>query len=418
MVQPVAEAAAVAASDTQEQARPAAQVLPDGRLPFLAFVNDEPSEAALRGGLIEVLNEPSIRRGDIRTAVRFLEKEASPRVVLVDVSGIEQPQDELESLAQVCSPDVKVLVIGEHAEIGFYRDLVIGMGVTDYLPKPLTRDAVERTFGPQIAGLSTDFARERGGSFIAVMGARGGVGATTVALNLAADLASSTRAHVALLDLHLWNGAAALMLGAKIGSGLRVALEEPDRVDALFLDRASVEVADRLRLVASEEVFHADVAPRAEAVAGLLNLLRVKFNYIVVDLPTPPSPATRQILTRARHRVVVLGPDIVSIRNTMALRQLCAHVGMPRVITVLNRAGAQGALKTDMVKTGLGGPPDISIPDLARQIPKSANLGKVALHSTPPLRKALAPLTMEVSGVSTDKDSKPAKRSWFSWTGR
>lgn len=405
----------MSASDVTEQTKPAAAV-PDGRLPFLAFVTDEPSEAALRGGLIEVLNEPAIRRGDIRTAVRLLEKEDPPRVILIDVSGIERPAEALERLAEVCSPDVKVLVTGEQTDIGFYRDLVMGLGVTDYVPKPLTRDVVERAFGPHIAGLNTDFARERGGQIIAVMGVRGGVGTTTVAVNLAAHLASSTHAHVALLDLHLWNGAAALMLNVKIGSGLRVALEEPDRVDTLFLDRASVEVGERLKLIAAEEVFDADVSPRAEAVASLINLLRVKFNYVVVDLPAPPTRATRQIVTRARHRVVVLGPDIVSIRNTISLRQLCAQLGVPRITTVLNRAGAPGALKPEMLKTGLDTMPDISIPDLSKHLPRSSNLGKLALHSTPALRKALAPLTMEVSGVGAQAQSR--KRNRWSWTGR
>lgn len=402
-----------------EVAQPAALVPepPDGRTPFLAFVADEPSEAALRGGLIEVLNEPVVRRGDIRAAIRFLEKEAPPRVVLVDVAGAESPQEELERLAQVCSPDVKVLVIGERADIGFYRDLVMGLGVTDYLAKPLTRDSVERTFVPHIAGLNADFARDRGGQIIAVMGARGGAGATTVAVNLAAHLSAATHAHVAVLDLHLWNGATALMFDAKIGSGLRVALEEPERVDGLFLDRASVEVGERLRLIATEEVVHAEVAPRAEAVAGLLNLLRLKFNYVVIDLPLPPTQATRQVLTRSRHRVVVLGPDIVSIRNTIALRQLCTQLGVPRIITVLNRLGAPGTLKVEMVRSGIDGMPDVSIPDLSRQLPRSVNLGKVALHSTPALKKALAPLGTEISGVGAPGKAN-AKRSLWSWTGR
>ena len=82
-----------------------------------------------------------------------------------------------------------------------------------------------------------DSGASRGGSVIAVCGARGGVGTTTVAVNLALQLTDATRGHVALLDLHLWQGTTALMLGVKPSGGLRIALEQPERADALFLDR-------------------------------------------------------------------------------------------------------------------------------------------------------------------------------------
>ena len=111
------------------------------------------------------------------------------------------------------------------------------MGVAEYVHKPLTRDHVTRLFVPQIAGVTMDASASRGGSVIAVCGARGGVGTTTVAVNLALQLTAATRGHVALLDLHLRQGTTALMLGVKPIGGLRIALEQPERADALFLDR-------------------------------------------------------------------------------------------------------------------------------------------------------------------------------------
>ena len=108
-----------------------------------------------------------------------------------------------------------MLVIGEDSDIGFYRDLVRNMGVAEYVHKPLTRDNVARLFVPQIAGVTMDAGASRGGSVIAVCGARGGVGTTTVAVNLALQLSEATRGHVALLDLHLRQGTTALMLGVK-----------------------------------------------------------------------------------------------------------------------------------------------------------------------------------------------------------
>ena len=84
------------------------------------------------------------------------------------------PLEELDNLARVCTPDVKVLVVGEEIDVSFYRDLVRNMGVAEYMHKPLTRDNVTRLFVPQIAGVAMDASASRGGSVIAVCGARGG----------------------------------------------------------------------------------------------------------------------------------------------------------------------------------------------------------------------------------------------------
>ena len=101
---------------------------------------------------------------------------ADARALVVDISGVANPMDELDNLARVCTPDVKVLVIGEDSDVGLYRELVRNMGVAEYVHKPLTRDHVTRLFVPQIAGVTMDASASRGGSVIAVCGARGGVG--------------------------------------------------------------------------------------------------------------------------------------------------------------------------------------------------------------------------------------------------
>ena len=109
------------------------------RASLMAFVADEASEAAIRGGIGDVLGA-QLRRGTVRTAVKALEKEGTPRVLIVDISGIDDPFGALDDLASVCTPDVRVLVVGERTEIGFYRDITRNVGVHEYLPKPLTRD--------------------------------------------------------------------------------------------------------------------------------------------------------------------------------------------------------------------------------------------------------------------------------------
>src|SRR5438046_10195829 len=120
------------------------------------------------------------------------------------------------------------------------------IGVSDYLPRPLTRDMVLDQLRPKLLGDEALGPTDRGGHVISICGAQGGAGATSIAINLALQLAETTRAKVALLDLHLQGGETAVMLGVRPGPGLRIALENPMRADTLFLERAAIEVNERV----------------------------------------------------------------------------------------------------------------------------------------------------------------------------
>ncbi|MEO3474547.1 hypothetical protein AAFN86_21955 [Roseomonas sp. CAU 1739] len=377
-------------------------VISADRPSLMAFVADEASEAAIRGGIGDVLGA-QLRRGTVRTAVKALEKETTPRVLIVDISGIEDPFGALDDLASVCTPDVRVLVVGERTEIGFYRDITRNVGVHEYLHKPLTRDNVTRLFAPHIQG-GGEGGQDRGGQVTVVCGVHGGVGSTTIAVNLALQLEDATRGHVALLDLHLRGGTAAMMLGARVTSGLRVALEEPERVDSLFLDRVAVPLGERVRLIAAEEPMETDVQATEEGARRVIEMLRQRFNHVVIDLPLPPGPVERLVLQRARHVVLVLGPDVASIRDTVSVKKLVSMTGSAgRVITVLNGAGRKGYLPIKLIAEGIGAPPDVVIPDLPRQLPRAANLGRPALRDSPVLRRAMGVLSLEIAAVRSEE---------------
>ncbi|MDP9086382.1 MAG: pilus assembly protein CpaE, partial [Pseudomonadota bacterium] len=379
----------------------------------MAFLLDDNTESALRGGLAEQLTSISIRRGGIRAAVKALRTEPSPRVLLVDVSGLEgDPVKALDDLATVCSPDIKVIVLGDRADIEFYRLVTRRLGVDEYLRKPLTRDAVSSLIGPYLAGAAPDQDRDRGGRIIAVCGARGGAGATTIAVNLALQVSEQTRSHVALLDLNLRGGHAALMLGASPGPGLRAALEDPEHVDGLLLDRVAIAVSDRMRIIAADEPIESDPAPTGTGVNRVVKLLRQRFNVIIIDMPMPPSPAEREALMLARQALIVLNPDVGSLRDAQQAKRLInTQIGAGRTISVLNRATMPGALTLAMVEEGLGQKPEVIIPDLAKQLTRASNLGRPALNECAALGRALTPLTQEISGI----DLRPAAGRFARW---
>ena len=382
------------------------------RVPVLAFVTDDETETALRGGFLNTVEGVEIRRGTVLHAIKYLAKEPTPRALVVDITGVANPLYELDNLAGVCAPDVRVLVVGDDHDVGFYRELVRNMGVAEYLHKPLTREHVSRLLVPQIAGVTMDVAASRGGNVITVCGVRGGVGTTTIAVNLALHLTSTTRGHVALLDLHLRQGTAALMLGVKPEGGLRIALEQPDRADALFLDRVSVEVNDRLRLIAADEALDGMPSTTPDGIKVVLDLLRRRFNYIVLDAPLPATPGEIQALRSARHLLAVMVPDLASIRDAVRLRELAASLGTNQTTLVLNRFGMQGGLKMPLIEQGLGGKPTVQIPELGKQLGRAANLGKPALDECAPFRRAIALLAQEVSGAAAGHTNS---KSLFGW---
>lgn len=379
-------------------------------LRVVAFVTDDASMAALRVGLLPLAEELDIRRGTVRQAIRFFEKQVAAQAVVVDVTGIEDAQATLDDLARVCPPDVQVFVVGENTDITFYRLLVHDLGVTEYLPKPLTRDSIQRLLLPRLSGGGAEPAAGRGGHVVAVCGARGGVGATTIAVSLALELGDIAKAHVALLDLHLQGGTAALMLSGRPGPGLRIALEDSERADSLFLERTAIAVEPRMRLIAAEEPLGAVLQVSSGGVARVLDLLQRKFNYVVVDLPMPVPQEMNWAVVMARQVVVVMGPDVASLRDAQAIRQfVIGTTGSDRVVTVLNRADAKGGLASSLIERGLGGKPDAVIPDLGRRMIEAVSLGVPALRRVPALGRHMAGLVREITGLG----AAAAPTSWL-----
>ena len=366
----------------------------------VAFVSDEESATALRQGLAPYEGAVNVTIGNIRHAIRHLEKTSVSGMLIVDVEGMEHPEGMLDDLARVCPPDAQVVVIGDSTEIRFYRRLVSDLGVTEYLPKPLTRESVHQLFSQHLSGGHGASPATRGGKVVVVCGARGGVGSTTIAVALAHELSRITKGHVSLLDLHVQNGSTAVMMGGRPGQGLRIALEDPTRADALFLERTAFDVNERLRLVAAEEGFEITPELSEAGVGRVLELLRRKSNYVVVDLPIPPPRPMLRVLAVARQVVVVLKPDVTGLRDAKAVRRLViAATGSDRVVTVVNRSNEPGALSLALIREGLGTKPDATIPDLGKGMVQALNLGVPAVKHVPALRKYLAAILLEVAGI-------------------
>jgi pilus assembly protein CpaE len=289
------------------------------------------------------LAQGTVMRGGIAKAVEYLGQHRSPHILIVDISGIDLPVSRINELAEVCEPGVAVVAIGNRNEIGLYRDL-LQAGVADYVVKPLNTQLLAKALASGRA--RTGDARpihKKLGTMVAFVGTRGGVGTTTLAVNMAWYLANRQSRRVALVDLDLQNGDCALALDIKPNSGLREALSNPLRIDNTLLERVMTPVGERLFVLGSEEPLTEDLHFTAVAVETLVSALREQFHYVILDVPRIPAAPYRRALEIADFRVMVADQTLRSVRDTVRLRTAIGEGDGKRPnVLVVNRHGEGG----------------------------------------------------------------------------
>jgi len=372
------------------------QTADSGRL-ALAFVSDDETAAAVRKCFIDLaLIAADVERAGIDKAASVLGRVASPRILVVDVSGLDDPVAELRRLAEVCDPSTAVMVIGDSNDIVLYRSLK-NMGVVEYFFKPVVPELLARACQSVIDGAGSAAAAQTG-KLVAVFGARGGVGTSTIAVNIAWHLAENLKRHVALLDLDLHSGDVALQLDVEPSHALREALEHPERVDDLLLARAVTKVTDRLSVLASLEPLTDTIVAKEDAALKLIAKLQARHRFVFVDLPHWAGAQLRKVIEQASVVVLVGDPTLAAAREMVRWRELMKSTGPDHSIwQVLNKAGAPGALPETDFARALGEPLEAVI-HFDSEIAKAANLGKPALPKSRGLVHGLAPLIRGLAG--------------------
>jgi pilus assembly protein CpaE len=400
----------VVAAPQRAEPNAAASLPRHDRPAAISFVADAATEAALRDGLAELLPEGlDARRGNIGAAITALQKLPSPQVLIVDISGEDQPLAALSRLAVCVEPDTCVLAIGDIDDLGLYRQLTRGMGVGEYLAKPITRDIVARHFAPLVRGQWPEAERQTGGRLITVTGARGGVGASVIAASLAWYFGVTARRHTMLLDGDLHRGTAALLLDVEPGQGLRTALERPERIDALLAERAALPVADRLHVLSALEPMTRETEYAPGAADDLLGALCRRYNCVVADVPWLPEPFCRDLQRLSHHRVLVLTPTLPAIRDTLRLLdQGGRQTANQFTVIVLNRAGMPGGLRRTQVHEALRVPIDLVIPDLPRQVAAAETMGEPAAMRSSTFRSSIVELARQVGPLRLFDTPAPA----------
>jgi pilus assembly protein CpaE len=382
----------------------AAPKIAAGRTPLMAFVDAE-TERVLQEASV-LLGRSVIVRGGITKAIEYLSEQRSPHLLLVDISAIDLPLSQIHTLADVCEPGTTVVAIGDHNDVGLYRDL-IDAGVSHYIVKPLTRELLTKALTPKVNSGDIGRSSLKLGKLVSFIGARGGVGTTTMAANLAWHLANRQSRRVALVDLDLQNGDCGLLFNIDTTPGLRDALANPLRIDNLLLDRIMTQHGERLFVLGSEEPLHDNVQITPSAIDALFSVLRSQFHYVVVDVPRIPAPAYRRALEIADRRVIVVDQTMRAMRDAMRLVNMLGsevpgteHSAEHRNIFVANRVGEAGhnALSLKDVHKVLQAQSTSMVPFLPSLVTPAAHNGLMAADKRGKFADAVATLALELSG--------------------
>jgi pilus assembly protein CpaE len=344
--------------------------------------------------------------------IAYLAGTVPPSVLIVDVSEAVSPQTAMMSLSAAIPEGTKVIGIGSVNDITVYREIV-DAGASDYLVKPVTEkalaSALARTEESTTSHVADSAPQKK--SRIAVIGSRGGVGASTLALNLAWIIGEERRYKTALVDLDLEFGTVALSLDLEPTRGLREALENPARVDGLFISSATAKLTEHLSIMATEENLTSEVQFNPNAVDALFEALGRTHDAIVVDLPRPSYAVRRRVFEAASEIILVTELNLSGLRDSLRLLRGIQEVAPETpVIVVANRsAGPKQAMQVKDFQKALDHKVDLLLPDEPKVFNAAANTGKplVQSHSRAKVSKALRKLAGDIE--LPEKSEEPVK---------
>jgi pilus assembly protein CpaE len=287
---------------------------PVPRISIHAFCEFPDTGAALqRAGADRRLSKAhlQVQLGGIAAAVEHYAGQVTPNLLIVEtrLTG-EDALGELDSLAEVCDPATKVVVVGRVNDVSLYRELM-RRGASEYLVAPLAPLQLIEV----ISGLYTDRDSAPIGKVVAFVAARGGAGSSTLSHNVAWCIAEEMHIETTIVDLDLPFGTCGLDFNDESSQGVADALSAPERLDDVLLDRLLLKRGDHLSLFTAPAALERDYDAVPESYEAVIDAVRQSCPCVILDLPHGWSPWIRACLLAADEIVVVATPDLTSLRN-------------------------------------------------------------------------------------------------------
>jgi len=390
--------------------------------PVLGFFRSEETRNLIAAAVTPSEHgELVLSEGGLDVAVKVMRRGEKPGLVVYDVGASTNPIADILTIIKHGGRSLPVIAIGGTIDTAQFREF-LAAGVFDYLdlglgPRPLT-DSVSRARRERTRR-ATDIGPARQGRLIVFCGTRGGVGTTTAAIATAWTLAHERETSTALLDLDMNSGTVAFALDIDPGRGLREGLDQPSRIDTVYIERCLVRESPRLAVLSAEEPFDscANIDPVAAIV--LLDELRQSFDCVVVDMPRVTSALTRAVLGAADDIVLVSSPTLAGLRDGLRWLEFVAAFGDRAVVRVVQGPVAAGAaLDIDQLEKSLGRKIDLVIPFDAKGVATAANEGK-SLPAVAP-GSAVAKAFVELANLLgfPAPSASPQKKFRWPWRNR
>jgi pilus assembly protein CpaE len=397
------------------------------REPFVAYVCDEATAEQLRPIVTELgWSAEKVHKGGLRNAVQSLSVSASPQILFVDLAESGDPLNDINALAEVCEPGTVVIAGGQVNDVRLYRDLVAS-GIHDYLLKPLNADALRDTFthaqallnAPKLADVGVD----RPHYSVAIIGTRGGAGASTLATSLAWLMSEKEQRSTALLDLDVHFGTGALALDLEPGRGLTDAIENPSRIDGLFIERAMVKASDKLAVLSAEAPINSPIVTDGAAFYQLQEEMRSAFECTVTDLPRAMLVQHPHLISDVQCAVVVSELTLAAARDAIRiLSWLKSNAPQTQVIVVANRVhpGAQLEITRKDFESSIERKIDYVVGFDQKLAAQAAKLGKPFAEAgkTSKTVAPIADLAKRLCAVGDEVGSAPAGKKGGSLLGK
>ena len=374
-------------------------------LSAMAFVSDSTAMSRVSADLFGVtLGKANISEGTIDAALAIRDWPRDLDLLIVDLGSAADPVADAAALKTAVPGGCIVIGVGRINDVALYRDLV-AVGFNDYLAMPFAEGAMgravertlelrDRTGGVTAANQGAKAAKPR---TLAVIGARGGVGTTTAAVTIAAMLGARLREEVLLIDFDLHYGSLMLALDLEAVDALREALDQPDRIDALFIQQVAQKKNEYLYAMGAEEAPTGGFQARPHAAGDFLRSVHRRFRWIVADVPRGDPVIQRQVIEASTDILLITDLSLPGVRDAVRLQQLVQEVA-PNAQLQIAISGAidarRSAVKVDDVARTLKRKVDCQIPADSSAALAAVNFGKPISEAAPnsSIVKALRPL--------------------------
>lgn len=328
--------------------------------------------------------------GGIAAATEYMRVNPTPNLLVIESSARSaQLLSEIDQLAEHCDETVKVMVVGAINDIALYRQLV-ARGVSEYVVPPFQPLQILRT----ISGLFADPDAPFVGKQISVVGAKGGVGASTIAHNLAWAMAENTKVNTTLVDLDLSFGTTALDFNQEPAQTIADALLQPERADDAVIERLLAKASDRLSLFTAPASIGQIMDIPDESYISVIEVVRRNVPFLVLDLPHVWSRWVQRTLVASDEVIIVCQPDLASLRNGKnyidQLKAARPNDNPPRLVINMSGVPKRPEIPVKDFGAAIGVEPEVILPFEPELFGTAANNGQMISETDGASRSAQA----------------------------